>query len=61
MFSPETVKDYLEEYFTQSQRALGENVDQNLYLLCIQCFEVGLMAFEYGTSSSNSFCIGCFD
>lgn len=40
IFSSDSVKDYLEEYFQQSQRALRESVDENLYLLCIQCFEV---------------------
>lgn len=38
--SSTNVKGYLEEYFAQSKRALRDNVDQNLYLLCIQCFEV---------------------
>ena len=38
--SSANVKEYLEEYFAQSQRALRGSVDQNLYLLCIQCFEV---------------------
>jgi len=35
------VKVYLEEYFRKSQQARGE-LDQNLCLLCIQCFEVCL-------------------
>ena len=37
--STEQVKVYLEEYFRKSQLARGE-LDQNLCLLCIQCFEV---------------------
>jgi len=37
--STEQVKLYLEEYFHKSQQARGE-LDQNLCLLCIQCFEV---------------------
>ena len=40
VFSSEGVKDHLEAYFAQSQRALKGNIDENLCLLCIQCFEV---------------------
>ncbi len=35
-----SVKEYLEEHFMKSQEVLDGKVDQNLCLLCIQCFEV---------------------
>ena len=39
--STEKVKEYLEYYFYKSQQAFTDKeVDQNLCLLCIQCFEV---------------------
>ncbi len=38
--SSESVKEYLEEYFLKSQETLNRKVDENLCLLCIQCFEV---------------------
>ena len=45
--STEQVKVHLEEYFHKSQLAWGE-LDQNLCLLCIQCFEVSNACEEYG-------------
>lgn len=38
--SSESVKEYLENYFVRSQEALDGKIDENLCLLCIQCFEV---------------------
>ena len=40
IISSEEVKEYLKEYFDRSEAVVGG--DQNLYLLCIQCFEVSL-------------------
>ena len=38
--SSETVKDYLDEYYRQSRKALVGKGNESLCLLCIQCFEV---------------------
>ena len=39
--STEQVKAHLNDYFCRSQQALIQGgLDQNLCLLCIQCFEV---------------------
>ena len=43
--STEQVKVHLEEYFHKSQQAQGE-LDKNLCLLCIQCFEVMREKFD---------------
>ena len=40
--STEQVKVHLEEYFRKSQQVRGK-LDQNLCLVCIQCFEVSNM------------------
>lgn len=42
MCSSKSVKGYLEEYFMKSQEALDGKIDENLCLLCIQCFEVAI-------------------
>ena len=43
-FSSETVKDFLEEYFTHSKNTLvGGRGIESLCLLCIQCFEVKII------------------
>ena len=42
--STEQVKKHLEDYFHKSQQACTQGgLDQNLCLLCIQCFEVSCM------------------
>ena len=35
------MKEHLEKYFSLSKGVLRNAVDENLYLLCIMCFEVG--------------------
>ena len=39
IISSKEVKEYLKDYFDRSEALVGGE-DRNLYLLCIQCFEV---------------------
>ncbi len=39
-----STKEYLEEYFHRSRKVFDAHRDDNLYLLCIQCFEVFSLA-----------------
>lgn len=45
MCSSCNVKKHLEEYFDHSRKALTGDIDENLCLLCIQCFEVMFFYF----------------
>ena len=40
-FSPEEVREHLEEYFRRSQQIVED--DHSLCLLCIQCLEVQII------------------
>ena len=40
LISSEQVKEHLKDYFDKSHQAFGQQRDQGLCLLCIQCFEV---------------------
>lgn len=48
------MKGYLEEYFLKSQKALDGKIDENLCLLCIQCFEVAISYMYVHVSISVS-------
>ena len=51
IFSSEEVKEYLKEYIVRSEALVGG--DQNLYLLCIQCFEVSSIFHFYSGCGSQ--------
>ena len=57
LYSSEDVKQYLDEYFTKSHKALKikseAEIDVNLCLLCIQCFEVIVKLNVYNACSYN--------
>ena len=48
------MKEHLNEYFVKSLRATGKQVDHDLCLLCVQCFEVSKPLFALVAMHGNS-------